>query len=473
MRRFLGAALLVGTTLGGAGCGGGGDAATRPNVIFIVCDTLRADRMSTYGHGRETTPNIDALAADGTVFEHATSMSSWTLPSMSMLMTGEVKSLADTSILVDHVHVAENFAAAGYTTGAVVANPILNERLGYDRGVGHFELEPRREMAWRAGEVFGKGLDWLDGETTDAPFFLWLHPVDPHHPYEPEGGARFGPLDEGNVRAAAAADLERVRVDHPDALPGGDLDARAWATIQESRDLYDAEIFEFDAAVGQLMEDLAERGLADNTVVVITSDHGEGLWERPGNPDDKERDAFFPALYRRHGLMLHDEQVRIPLVFHGPGVPAGERRGGFVQHIDVVPTLLALCNVPVKKALAGRALFEEDGDRDPGPIFAVCSRSHSVTVDERWRLHLPKEHRVRKSGIEPRLYDLQTDPGERSPIDDPERIAEMTALIEAWTVEHAPIKMGAKLDAETIESLKALGYGGEVETRNMTGKDDK
>ena len=122
----------------------------RPNVVFIVCDTLRADRTSTYGHFRATTPNLDALADRGTVFERAFAMSSWTLPSMSMLMTGEVKSLADPSILPDHVHMAESFLDAGYDTAAVVANPILNDRLGYDRGIESFVVDRAEQMSWRA-----------------------------------------------------------------------------------------------------------------------------------------------------------------------------------------------------------------------------------------------------------------------------------------------------------------------------------
>ena len=216
----------------------------RPNVVFIVCDTLRADRTSTYGHFRTTTPNLDALGGRGTVFERAFAMSSWTLPSMSMLMTGEVKSLADPSILRDHIHVAESFLDAGYDTAAVVANPILNDRLGYDRGIESFVVDRAEQMSWRADEVFDKGLDWIDGRPEgERPFFLWLHPVDPHHPYEPLEPQSFaaGPgVDsdagaEEETRDAARAALQAQREEHPESMLAEELLDADWDEVAAIR----------------------------------------------------------------------------------------------------------------------------------------------------------------------------------------------------------------------------------------------
>ena len=451
------------------GCGR--EEPSRPNVVFLVCDTLRADRTSTYGHDRETTPNLDALGARGTVFERAFAMSSWTLPSMSMLMTGEVKSLADPSILPAHIHVAESFLDAGYDTAAVVANPILNGRLGYDRGIETFEVDRAEQMSWRAGEVVEKGLSWLDGRPDpDRPFFLWLHPVDPHHPYDPAQGPRFGDLDEGGTRAAAGEALEALRERHAGTMLGGALDDEGWAEITAIRNLYDSEVFEFDLALGELVAALEERGVLDSTVFVVTSDHGEGLMERPSLPDLKHPEDEVPDLYRRHGLMLHDEQVRIPLVFAGPGVPRGVRSEDWVQHIDVVPTLHELCDLPVKRLQRGQPLFEA-ASSPRSALFAVCARSHSVTVDGRWRLHLPKEFRRTRFGVEPELYDLEADPDERHPVDDPERIEEMTRMIREWEQAHAPVSLGGALDQQTVDTLRSLGYGGEVERKNLPPKE--
>lgn len=445
----------------------------RPNVVFIVCDTLRADRTSTCGHERETTPNLDALAARGTVFERAFAMSSWTLPSMSMLMTGEVKSLADPSILPDHIHIAESFLDAGYDTAAVVANPILNGRLGYDRGIESFVVDSAQQMSWRAAEVVEQGLEWVDGrEDGDQPFFLWLHPVDPHHPYEPEAGPRFGALDESGTYRAAQSALAREAEEDPDAMLGGALDEDDWAQVAQIRTLYDSEVFEFDLALGALVGALEQRGVLESTIIVVTSDHGEGLMERPSLRDLKHPEDEVADLYRRHGLMLHDEQIRIPLVFAGPGVPGGARRRDWVQHIDVVPTLHGLCDLPVKRPQSGQPMFEVD-PTERAPLFAVCSRSRSVTVDQRWRLHLPKEFRRVRFGIQPELYDLEADPDERHSVDDPVRIEEMTKLIRAWEQAHAPVSLGGALDQSTIDTLRSLGYGGEVERKNLPPESDR
>ncbi|MFT5732585.1 MAG: arylsulfatase A-like enzyme [Planctomycetota bacterium] len=460
-----GACLILASVAGG--CGGSDPKPV--NVIFVVCDTLRADRMSLYGHFRETTPHLNELAKTGTVIEHASAMSSWTLASMSMLMTGEIKARADVAVLTTHKHVAEGFSAAGFHTGAVVANPILDETLHFHRGLDHFDVEQTPSMDQRATEIVGKGLDWVDSLESDGrPFFLWLHPVDPHYPFLPEGGAHFPDAPEEEARVAAASSLAWGRGAFPtplEPIPTPDsLDADAWGAISASRNLYDSEILHFDAAMGELVAALKERGLFENTVIAITSDHGEGLWDRLSLPDspDQDKSIHFPSLYRRHGLMLHEEQTHVPLFFHGPGVPQGERRSQWVQHIDVVPTLYALANVALPKALPGKALFEEEGEDPRGPLVSVCSRSFSVTVDERWRGHFPREHRLRKMDIPVELYDLAADPGERKVLDDPERVESMSLILEAWRNKYSPNDPHTKLDLEVWAKLQALGYGGDI-----------
>ena len=468
------------------GCGGaesdsgapsGGGSPERPNVIMVVCDTLRADRMSTYGHFRETTPNLDALMENGTVYEHASSMSSWTLASMSMLMTGEIKARADVAILKDHVPVGEGFSRAGFHTGGVVANPILDEVLHYDRGLDYFEIEPKKEMIQTAQSVFDKGLNWVDSLEDDGrPFFLWLHPVDPHFPFEPEGGEAFPRAAEESDRAASAAALAWGREtfpNHVQTLPAPeDLDDETWGQITRIRNLYDSEIRQFDEAMGRLIASLKERGLFENTVICVTSDHGEGLWNRLALPDSKvlQKDAYFTSLYRNHGLMLHEEQTHIPLLFHGPGVPQGERRGQWIQHVDVVPTLYALANIPLPKKLPGKALFEEEGSDPRGPLMSVCSRSYSVTVDERWRAHFPRKFRLKKMDIPVELYDLKADPGERNMVDDPEMIDSLSNILEEWRLKYSPNDPDEMLTPETWSKLQALGYGGEIELDVMPKK---
>ncbi|QDV09696.1 Choline-sulfatase [Planctomycetes bacterium Poly30] len=426
--------------------------------------------MSLYGHFRETTPHLDELARTGTVIEHASAMSSWTLASMSMLITGEIKARADVAVLTTHKHVAEGFSEAGFHTGAIVANPVLDKKLHYHRGFDHFDVQLTSYIEEPASPVIGRGIDWIDSVLSDGrPFFLWLHPVDPHYPFDPDGGARFPEAPEEGARLGAASSLRWGRETFPSPMapipePTA-LDGEAWARISASRNLYDSEILQFDAAMGELIAALKERKLFENTVIAVTSDHGEGLWERLALPDspDKDPNVFFPSLYRRHGLMLHEEQTRVPLLFHGPGVPAGVRRPQWVQHVDVVPTLYALANVPLPKPLPGKALFEEEGSDPRGPLISVCSRSFSVTVDERWRAHFPRQHRLRKMDIPVELYDLQADPGERVVVDDPERVEAMEEMLEAWRHRYSPNDPDQPLDREIWAKLQALGYGGEIE----------
>ncbi len=466
------------------GCGGidsdssteSSGASKRPNVILVVCDTLRADRMSTYGHFRETTPNLDALMKSGTVIEHASAMSSWTLASMSMLMTGEIKARADVAVLTTHVHVAEGFKRAGFHTAGIVANPILNGKLHYHRGLDYFNVERRKSMDQTAQTVVGKGLDWIDSiEGDEKPFFLWLHPADPHFPFKPDGGEAFPSADEAQAREAAAGALRWgqetfLSPKHP--IPGPEaLDDKTWREISRQRNLYDSEIRQFDSAMGDLVAELKKRGLFENTVIAVTSDHGEGLWDRLMLPDAKiVKGAFFTPLYRNHGLMLHEEQTHIPLLFHGPGVPKGERREQWVQHVDVVPTLYALANVPLPKQLPGRALFEDEGTDDRGPLISVCSRSYSITIDERWRAHFPRKFRLTKMDIPVELYDLDADPGERKIVDDPEMIDSMSNILEEWRQKYSPNDPDEKLDREVWATLQALGYGGEVEIDALPAK---
>ncbi|MEM8709917.1 MAG: sulfatase [Planctomycetota bacterium] len=462
--------ILIGCAGEESSDGSSDDPRNSPNVIFVVCDTLRADRMSLYGHFRPTTPHLDELAKTGTTVEHASAMSSWTLASMSMLMTGEIKARADVAVLTTHVHVAEGFQRAGFHTGAVIANPVLDEKLHYHRGLDFFDIERTPAMSQPAGQIIGKGVDWIDSLPEDGrPFFLWLHPADPHYPWKAKDSERFPEDPEDLARQGATSSLAWGRGAFPEPAapipPPETLDPDAWERIAHSRNLYDAEVAQFDDAMGRLVADLKERGLFENTVIAVTSDHGEGLWDRLHLPDSPEADkrVYFPSLYRRHGLMLHEEQTHVPLFFHGPGVPRGERFRQWVPHVDVVPTLYALGRVPLPKDLPGRALFEDEGSEDRGPIISVCSRSYSVTVDERFRAHFPRKYRLRKMDIPVELYDLQRDPGERVVLDNPSKVAELEEILEEWRTRYSPNDPDQALDPEVWAKLQALGYGGEIE----------
>ncbi|MEM1449615.1 MAG: sulfatase [Planctomycetota bacterium] len=463
MRSRIGTALLF---FGAAACS---NDSPPPNVVFITVDTLRADRTTPYGHERDTTPALARLASEGTLFERAYAMSSWTLPSMSMLMTGEFKPLADQAILPSHESVGESFKNAGYRTAGVVANPLLSDEVGYHRGLDHFVVSPPEDaMHWPAQRVFDAGLQWLEeSDESGLPFFLWLHPTDPHAPYAPIDGLAFeDPVDGEEERALAQRSLEGQFAGGVARANPALLSEKVWRRVRTQRDLYDSDVLQFDRQVQRLVDVLEERGELESTIIVVTSDHGEGLWQRAANPDEKDQNIVFPGLYDSHGAQLNEEQIRVPLVFRGPGVPSGVRVPDPVDLVDVTPSMLALADVAVTRTYDGTPLFDRGRVTVPDQdvLISVCSRLRTITLDGRWRLHEPRDYRLGKDLVEVRLYDLQNDPLELSPIDDPERIADLQARLAAWHEEYAPDGITREtMTDERMRLLFSLGYGGETE----------
>ena len=404
-------------------CAACSQSAEQPDVILIVVDTLRADHMSLYGYPRATTPRLDALAAKGLVFDNASAGSSWTLPSMAMLMTGAYDGRNGGTLDQPWPTLAESMQAAGYATSAIVANPILGgERdegefaAGFERGFDHFDAvskryglkrgEVRQTNGWYGDEVVRRGVQAL--QDSSAPAFLWLQLYDPHFPRTPRRADMFN-SEPAEVRQALNTwRTERVG----EALQGAEADY-----VRAELDAYDTEVWCADAAIGDLIDWLAVEGRLDNTLIVVTSDHGEGLWTRalPVGEEPKVKNEV-PRLYMDHGIMLHSEQVRVPLVMVGPGVPVGARPTQAVSLVDVAPTVAALLDLDWQGAaegLRGQHLWADPARE----VFAFCSRSESVTLNSRWRLHWPSASRREQHGDAPQLFDLVADPLERHPLD--------------------------------------------------------
>jgi arylsulfatase A-like enzyme len=436
----------------------------KKNVVLVVIDTLRADRMSLLGGERNTTPAIEEWAKNGVTFENASAASSWTVPSMGMLLTGRYrfgpgKTLSDNQRLLSQV-----LQAVGYQTVGIIANPVLNSLQGFDVGYDRYELtenhyeteETERRWGWPASVVVDKGISWLSSRGSEQPFLLYLHLMDPHFPYKPVMGVPESWNQKGSI--------ER-RSDYEAALMPehkGSISDRQYRDMEHQLAAYDAEILQADAELDRLFVFLRESGLDQETIVVLTADHGEGLWSHSsadGWVNEKSfAQSIVPELYRGHGEQLYEELIHVPLCIVGPGVPQGVRDQRAVSLVDVVPTILSLLDLASPTELHGAPLVGEDAVAEQREVYSNCARGTSVIVDGRWKLHLPSDQ-VSKRGGHTVLFDLESDPTESSPLDDPARTSALTAKILSWRERSKEQGGDVSLDEQRALLLQ-MGYVG-------------
>jgi choline-sulfatase len=379
------------------------------NVVLIVVDTLRADRLGVYGYGRPTSPRLDEWAARSTVFTRAYSHAPWTGPSIASFFTSlEPKDhgIASWKQPLDpaHLTLAEHLKASGYRTSAVVSHGILAPHYQFNQGFDTYDTSltagrlPRE--ATTAREVTDLGLAATGGS---QPFFLWLHYFDPHDAYLAHEGHAFGDRDS---------------------------------------DRYDSEIAFTDAQIGRFLDGLRERGLAERTVVALVADHGEEFGDHGGF---------------RHSKTLYDELLRIPFLLHVPGLPAG-RVERVVRGIDVAPTLLEVVGVPVPAAFAGRAVpwtaagFALEADRVHVAETQNLGDQRAILTWP-WKLiEVRNEDRVR-------LFDLAADPGEQRNLWK-ERPDVGQPLRERLSEHYRQRRVApeAAVPSEIDEAIRSLGY---------------
>ncbi len=457
LRPALRTALLPALLLA-AGCSGGGPAT---HVVLVSIDSLRADHLGAYGYAKPTSPQIDALARQGTLVEQAVSSTSWTLPAHAALFTGLVDDLhkvtdPSRSLSPQLPTLAGRLAEAGFATGAVVSGPFLLPRFGLSRGFDDYQncmgfLDDRFESkgvvdfhrashADRTGPcVVRRAREWLNAHR-EGPAFLFLHFWDVHYDYAPpqDQVARFDPGYAGSLDASGFAR-------NPAIAP--DMDRR---DLEHLIALYDAGIADTDARVGEVLALLAELGLAERTLVVLTSDHG---------------DAFFEHGEKGHQKDLHAEVLRIPLVLRGPGVPRGLRLAGPAHIIDVMPTVLELVGLPAAGAPGvgeGRSLVPAFTDPDSlaeREVYALLRASSRHAASLEGRGHKVMVDRV--AGVV-RAYDVRADPDEREPLArSREHLLRLQARVRALRERAESYPEPGSLappDAATAERLRELGY---------------
>jgi arylsulfatase A-like enzyme len=427
-----------------------------PNVVLVSIDTLRADALGTYGG--PPTPTLDRLAAEGVVFERAFAPTPTTAPSHATLFTGQDVGrhglLRNGQALPDAAAtLAEAFHAAGFRTAGFASSFVLDGRFGWGQGFETWDDDlPDASSTMKKAPYPGAfwaehrfaGFDRRATATTQAasawlaaapePFFLFVHYFDPHAPYVPP------------------AVYERRTAGLPVALEHRALEGVAPSQLERLIRRYHAEVLYADEALGALLEAVHAAARTRGVLVVVTSDHGEGLGQHG---------------WLEHAVHLYDEQVRVPLVLHWPDhLPGGRRVRTPVGLLDVAPTLAELAGLPPFAAADGRSLAAAargEGEPAPRPLFGD---RHLVAEDVGWDRGVKSSVRtegwklIRSSTGRAELYDLAADPGE---LDDaaeraPETAAALGSLLDRHAAALPGAAPGAPLSDETKEALRALGY---------------
>ena len=392
---------------------------SRPNVLLITLDTLRADHVGAYGSRSGATPSIDALAAGGVRFEHAVSAVPLTLPSHATILSGVLpphhglRNNGEGAFPADRATLATLFSANGYRTAAFTAAFVLDHKFGLNRGFDVYDDEiPRdpnvgdRLEAERRGDlVVDRALTWL-GQGDARPFFAWVHLYDAHFPYVPPEPYR--------TRFAASP--------------------------------YDGEIAFVDAQVQRILTSLARLGQRERTIVVITGDHGEALGEHGE---------------LTHGMLLYEPTLRVPLVISAPGVEKNVIATP-VSLADLAPTVAGLAGVALGGTLDGRDLSPALKDHKEPPAADLYSETEYPALYGWSPLAAMRRGTFKYiAAPSPELYELARDPHEtHNVLDDQRRVMRaLDASLRALRAHAvAPPKSG--LDAETLAKLASLGYVG-------------
>lgn len=437
---------------------------SRPNVLLVTVDSLRADAV--YDDAVET-PTFDRLRDAGTTYTKAFAQGPFTTFSMPSLFTSRYPSglqYAEFSESTVGVYIDEEptiqtaLSDAGYETAGFHSNPLLSNLFGFDRGFDTFDARlplsstgfipgrgkiltdkllrlVRKHPYLPAEKLTQRGLDWLGERSTNRPFFLWLHYMDVHGPYQPKSGNTYLNKFKGER-------LWRKAVTNPEELsPAESTRLREW---------YHEEITYTDRCLGELLDGLAARDLLDDTVTVVTADHGEQFGEH----------GRFS-----HPHQLYDELVHVPLIVDRPDVEA-ETVDRLVELTDVAPTLCSVADADTPDSFVGSSLLRGDAEAatddeyesaiseaDVVPTYTGCFRT------SQWKLL--------RTGSRERLYDLTVDPTEQTDVSDEHEsvVADLASrLDDHLAADGRDVGDGrsvASVDIESSETedrLRDLGY---------------
>ena len=415
-----------------------------PNIILISIDALRADHLSCYGYHRNTSPNIDRLAREGTLFKNGFSQATWTIPSHASIFLSQYawrhkldspeKRLHSLPTMLAEILKNENYATAAFTGGVWISS-----RYGFDQGFEIYEDGiPGKQRHYGISFYIDKLLSWLES-VRNKKFFLFIHTYDVHEPYNPPA-PYFDLYTKGRCEEIKTS--KGIMVKRLDALK---LTPKEIDYIMA---VYDGGINYFDDQLEKIFEKLDQLGIDKTTIIIITSDHGEA--------------------FREHGKLDHChkpyiEEVHVPLIMKGPGIPGNRTYDNYVQLIDIVPTILEILNIPQRKEMQGRSILPLMNNCEIEERFTTYSWGGSgpqgpVSLRTRQWTYIMKHN-----GLD-ELYDRINDPKEQNNIIEKrpliaQKLKEELEDFIVLTSEAKPrVAEKVRIDEELKERLKSLGY---------------
>ena len=438
----------------------------RPNVLLVVIDTLREDRVYGEQNGVPVMPNLRAFAEESLQFSNAAAQCTWTRPSVASIFTSLYFDVHKVFFSGDESHpevpvqgilpksvetLPEYLKNAGYTTWALQTNVNLHEDFGFARGFDEYHYGSHDPLASVVTDIALEKARKLHD-----PFFMYVHFMDPHKPYKApkEVGQVFGPdprLD----------DSDRVKVEESVPYTAdqvhfffGETDKREYGPMSETgreavRRLYDIECRFMDEHLGRLLDEIQAQH--PNTLIIVVSDHGEEFWEHGS---------------LGHGTGMYAEQLDIPLLIHGPGIEPGVV-DTLIEALDILPTISAYLGLEPNPIWQGRNILNPERLEErpafsktlgvwPGSLMGT-----ETVIQGRFKLI----HKIRKGKME--LYDVLADPGDLIDLasDRPELVRELSALLQEHAEQNASLvelyeieDLETTLDEETIDRLRQLGY---------------
>ena len=398
------------------------------HVVLIVVDTLRADHLSSYGYELPTSPHLDQLTEDGVRFERAFSQSSWTAPSMVSLMTGCYLGEERLSLPQELPVIAELFKDAGYATGAFIHNPIINSDNGFQRGFDEFNCPKvsKHNNPTKGYPAVEPAAAWIAEHASESTF-TYVHYSDPHSPYGPQSEERQHWMKDPPVLSDELEDhLRAYEASPPEKL--GHLE-HSIEQIRVSIAGYNDDVVQSDLRISQIMDCLKEHNLYEDSVIIVTSDHGEMLGD--------------------HGLMsklgFFDQSFHIPLIIRYPALdgPAGGVVDRFTENVDLMPTLLDLAGAEVPRQCQGRSLRPFLAGEEPDQWRSAVHWEYDFRLfagvadlpGNQCNLAVHRDRTgkyVHFAGWPALFYDLVDDPGERRPLAAHPSMADHAAALLGW-----------------------------------------